>query len=331
MIIKVAKRKRKRICIYRCNGCSKLRRRSYSKSFYERTFHFCKVCIVFARRKGGLVDQQKKLTNVERFGFDHPLKSPKSKIRFRETSIANWGVVHPSKSPLVKSKIEETMYKNHGVKHSLSSPIVREKIVKTTVERFGVKNSSHSSIVKQKIALSNEKTCIERYGVKNVMYVDEVQIKQRNHAKNTLLQKYDVVNPMQLDDAKIKRHKTMKHNASFQKSKPEDLLFQILTTLFGDVQRQVLMNSRWPIDFYVKSIDTYVQYDGYWHGYKRGVIRNINEVAEFKNKHDTIIHRKMLIDVEQNQWFSEQGLKLVRILCNEYQDVDLVRRKLSVC
>ena len=73
---------------------------------------------------------------------------------------------------------------------------------------------------------------------------------------------------------------------------------------------------RWPIDFYIKSIDTYVQLDGvYWHG----LDRPIEAIAEHRTKRDVQIHKKWLIDRQQVEWFASRGLRLVRITDQEFK------------
>jgi hypothetical protein len=149
-------------------------------------------------------------------------------------------------------------------------------------------------------------------------------LKKRSHTKiaekrrSESLRKYhqnrpdNWENPGNSVEACKKRHETMKKNGSYGKSKIEDLMYQDLIMKFGfeDVERNVLMNNCWPIDFYVKSIDTYVQLDGvYWHG----LDRPIELISEHKTKRDVKIHKKWLTDREQDRWFSDRKIRLVRL------------------
>lgn len=129
----------------------------------------------------------------------------------------------------------------------------------------------------------------------------------------------DWKNPGNTPEACVKRHKTMKKNNSYRKSSPEDRMFEYLIEKFGeyDVTRNELVNSKWPIDFYIKSIDLYVQLDGvYWHG----LDRPIDVIAEHKSKRDVQIHKKWKIDREQEQWFEKNKLKLMRITDVEFKN-----------
>ena len=104
----------------------------------------------------------------------------------------------------------------------------------------------------------------------------------------------------------------MKANGTYRKSSVEDALYVYLCDKHGveQIVRNALVNNRWPIDFYVKSIDTYVQLDGvYWHG----LDRPIEVISEHRTKRDAQIHKKWLTDREQDRWFREQGLNLIRL------------------
>jgi hypothetical protein len=114
-------------------------------------------------------------------------------------------------------------------------------------------------------------------------------------------------------DRCAKRHETMKRNGTYRSSKAEETCYEALCELFGvnDVERQVIVpEKRWLIDFCVKSIDTYVQFDGeYWHG----LDRPIEVIAEHRTPRDVQIHKKWMTDREQDEWFRTRGMKLVRV------------------
>jgi very-short-patch-repair endonuclease len=118
-----------------------------------------------------------------------------------------------------------------------------------------------------------------------------------------------------------KCHATMKRNSTYRKSSDEDRCYKALCDRFGvdDVERQVrISGKRWAIDFYVKSLDIYVQLDGvYWHALNRP----FEEVAKHKTKRDAQIHKKYLIDRAQDAWFKAAGKRLVRITDMEFKQM----------
>lgn len=161
----------------------------------------------------------------------------------------------------------------------------------------------------------SKQTMLERYGAEYYMQCPQLKRQQ----EQTMIERYGV--PFSVQSAVIrakydwfaiaqKRHETMKREGTYGKSKPEDKLHTVLCEIFGSdsVERQSWVH-KWPIDFYVKNIDTYVQYDSYWHG----VGRTIEEVAEYKTRRDVVIHRKMLTDIAQGEHFVQYNMKLVRI------------------
>src|SRR3990167_7387115 len=143
------------------------------------------------------------------------------------------------------------------------------------------------------VVARQQATVQERFGVKTVLALPEV------HALSNT------------PEACLKRHETMVRNGSYFSSRPEERCYELLCEKFGagDVERQVWVN-RWPIDFYVKSIDTYVQEDGV---YLHGLDRPIEVIAERRTEKDRQIHEKWLTDRRQNAWFVKNGKRLVRI------------------
>lgn len=106
-----------------------------------------------------------------------------------------------------------------------------------------------------------------------------------------------------------KSRETMKRNKSYLISK-EEKLFGVYLSKFGQVEQYVIVNKRWPIDFYLKDHKVYVQYDGvYWHG----LDRPIEIIAEHRTKRDKAIHMKWLIDRKQEAWFLENNFTLIRV------------------
>lgn len=92
-------------------------------------------------------------------------------------------------------------------------------------------------------------------------------------------------------------------------SKAEARFGDLLRERFGEIKHQKWVNG-WPIDFYIPSIDTYVQFDGvYWHG----LDRPIELIRASKLVRDQAIVKKWETDRKQDEWFATQRLRLVRI------------------
>ena len=141
--------------------------------------------------------------------------------------------------------------KNHnGYKNNFSLDEVREKINK--------------KIASPEIQVKKEKTCLYRYGVKSALQSPEIMKKKLN----TTLQRYGV--PFYSN--KEKEFATKKRNNSYlkHKSKYEQVIEKSLLEKYSpeDIIYQYRDNN-YPFvaDFYIKSIDTYIEVNGNWtHG-----------------------------------------------------------------
>lgn len=174
--------------------------------------------------------------------------------------------------------------------------LIREQTRQTCIERYGVDNPGKSADVQAK----RERTTMIRYGVKHHWQVHEIRNKTNWNLRNK------------------RGHETMKIRGTYGKSKIENMYFEHLCFVYGveNVERQVQpCETHWPIDFYVKSIDTYIQFDGvYWHG----LDRPIEIIAEHRTLRDAQIHKKWLIDRKQDAWFAEHKLKFIRVTDKQF-------------
>lgn len=203
-------------------------------------------------------------------------------IECRSKSLKNGGII--------AAIVKDACLEKYGVTVPSKSEAIKQKMKNTNLERHGVEWPLQNKNIYDKVLQTN----LDRYGAENPYNQQSVKDKANSPT------------------ACKKRHETMKHNGSYAKSKPEDRVYEILCERFSfdDVERWKLMNNRWPIDFYVKSIDTYIQYDGvYWHGLNR----KIKELKSSDKPRDKNIYKKWLIDREQDQWFVDNELRLVRI------------------
>ena len=108
------------------------------------------------------------------------------------------------------------------------------------------------------------------------------------------------------------RHETMKKNGTYTKSWLEDDFYDELLIIYSeqDVERAVRINNR-SIDFYIKSIDTYIQFDGiYWHA--------LDKPLEEIKTNEPQRYKWYLKDRAQDEWFAANKLKLVRITDKEF-------------
>lgn len=154
-----------------------------------------------------------------------------------------------------------------------------------------------------------KRTLKKRYGVDNPSSLEWVKQKK---VETTRLH-YGVDNPQQHPEIKRRSIETYAKNSfCVWTSKPERAFGELLCAKFGreNVKVQQLVERKWSIDFYVKSIDTYVQFDGvYWHG----LDRPIDVIKASSKPRDQGIYGKWIKDRELDAHMCERGMRLVRV------------------
>ena len=104
-------------------------------------------------------------------------------------------------------------------------------------------------------------------------------------------------------------------NGTCSKSNPEEYLYEILLHFFteSDIQRQVPVIRQW-VDFYIKSINLYIQVDGiYWHGLNR----DLETIKLGKTTQDKKIYKQILRDEKLNKYIKDNNISLLRITDEE--------------
>jgi len=307
-----------------CDECGIDFVRSCRKREYNR-INFCsQKCRHKSQKNGGALRKKTTKTLTKKYGVSHTWQSSEVKEKTKQTNLRRYGVEHPLQSLEVKSRAKKKCLDAHNVEHHLKLSIIRDKIKQTNLERYGTEHHLSSDKVRDKIKQTN----LKRYGTEQSLQSHEV----RNKIKQANLEKYGVENPFQSNEIKAKfdyvemsrkRHQTKKKNGTYGKSKAEDKIYDLLCEYFKkeNVKRQVLLNS-WNIDFKVKN--TFIQFDGvYYHGLNRDLL----EIKKFKTSIDRTIYKTYLRDQEQNKWFKERDINLIRII--ETDTTEQILKKLA--
>lgn len=221
------------------------------------------------------------------FGITHNVKRYENRLHH---FCSKFCVDSSQKNGVLKIKKTKHFMNTYSVTNPGAILEVKEKKKKTCLKRYGVEHVLQVKSIKEKIKQTN----VRRYGVEYQLQRQEIQAKSHSISSN------------------LKRHETMKSQKLYRCSKAEKSLFELLQKMFKEkIQTNVRPNhkKRWTIDFYIKSINTYIQLDGvYWHG----LDRSLEKIKEFKNPRDRKIYQKWLTDREVDEWFKSQNLKLLR-------------------
>jgi hypothetical protein len=148
-----------------------------------------RFCSPKCSSKNESVLEQTKQTCIQKYGVDHPWKSPIIREQIKQTNFENFGVEHQLQSPIIKEQIKQTNLKKYGVEHVLQSPVVREKSKQTWLKNLEVDHPWKSPIIQEQIKQTN----LKNYGVEYPFQspIIQEQIKQTN------LKNYGVENAMQ--------------------------------------------------------------------------------------------------------------------------------------
>ena len=181
-------------------------------------------------------------------------------------------------------KIRNAIYNKYGVYNVLSLKETHEKAKRTKLLRYGDENYSN----KEKFVA----TCLKKYGCKYPAQNKEIRQKQKEtsfsryggyfnkeQVSKAIQEKYGVKWFVYSDKLKAKANtkealekqfNTKKKNHTFNNSNVEERCYDILVNKFGvdDVVRQY-KSDLYPFhcDFYIKSINTYIECNFHWtHG-----------------------------------------------------------------
>ena len=182
-----------------------------------------------------------------------------------------------------KERYIRTCLEKYRVENAFQSEQVKDKIKQTCLEKYGVENAAQSEVIKDKM----KKTCLEKYGCEYALQSGIVKDK----IKQTCLKRYGVEHPMKLDFYKSKVnaaiYESKKKNHTFNTSKPEENGYKLLYNKFGfcNVKRQY-RTELYPFacDFYIKSLDLYIEFNFYWtHGKHKFDSNNKDDVDKLND------------------------------------------------
>jgi len=133
-------------------------------------------------------------TNLQKYGFSTPSKSPKIKEKTKNTCLERYGVVNTASVPEFQEKQKQTVRERYGVEHFAHSLEIREKTKKTLQEKYGKSNLFSVDSIRQKC----KQTMIERYGSEYASSVPDINARQVQTRKNNTLKRLGVTHESKL-------------------------------------------------------------------------------------------------------------------------------------
>lgn len=308
-----------KIILLKCDVCLCSFEVRYQKHVIERDFHSCsRKCKNTSLKEGGYLHKKTQETCEKKYGVSCVFQSEEIKSRITNTFLEKYGVVNPGQVTTIREKVKNTVRSRYGKDSVLSLPTVRLKSKKTNLKKYGFENPTQSSEVKEKVKQTN----IQKYGYAYSFQNEEI----RKHAQECMLRRHGSKHGWQVPRLRAKMLESQIKNGTFVTSKTELQFFELLKFAFGE--ENVIHGKRvnkWPIDFYVTNTNVHYQFDGdYWHG----LDRDRTTLESSTNRRDKAILGKMKNDLEQNEWFSLNGFRLVRVSESSYHS--FLRGDLSI-
>lgn len=231
------------------------------------------------------VREKGKQTMIKKYGVDNSFKSEECKEKAKKTCIERYGTDKPMSSDIVKKRQQETFLRKYGVKCSLQNEEVKAKKIKTIKEKYGVENVSQNEEIKDKIRIGLENTYMKMYNCKSNLCLPETWEK----IKKTNKLRYGVEHVSQNKEVFEKMIESKRKNNTFNTSKPEQELYNILILNYADIIKQY-KSKCYPYycDFYIPSLNLYIELNNHWthgkHPYDENNEDDIKLVEYWKSK-----------------------------------------------
>lgn len=185
-----------------------------------------------------------------------------------------------------------------SIKQSLNTEEIKQKLSKASKERWQSQDFRQKHSNSMKLALSNI----------------EVRQKLSKSVKESFKKHHDEIFQ--------KKHNSMKVNGSYTKSSWEEQTYELLLTKFdkNDIERQYFDKERYPYncDFYIKSLDLFIECHYGWHHNGRHFDSNnqkdldelkfLQEKAKTSDNYKNKIYQWTKLDTEKLQVLSNNQL-----------------------
>lgn len=206
---------------------------------------FCSNTCMGSIKGREIINEKTKATMLRRFGVEHNMKSDESKNKKKETCLKIYGATNPFGNKEIMAKAEKT--RRPAITKALKSEKSKNK---------------------------KKQTCLERYGTEYYYQSKDF----RDKAKATWLKKYGVPEPGMLKSVHEKGEATKSKGGRRYMSVSEVYAYDVLLTRFDkddivfqykdDRYKNPITNRRINCDFYIKSLDIFIEIQAYWsHGY----------------------------------------------------------------
>lgn len=274
------------------------------------------------------------------------IQKPKNKVseNRKKTCIDRFGCEFVSQTQENKDKVKQTCLEKFGSECALSNKDIREKIKQTNLTKYGVEYPPQNKEIAKKVVETTRRHCMEKYGVTCVAhkgrdkeFIDAVANRDgfRTYLnKNKLKTIKDISNSLELS-CSVVRDYVNKYNSwdliDTKLSQPEEEFYKYLCNKYGedDIFREYNQDPRYPFkcDFYIKSIDTFVELNLFLtHGIKPynsnddeciALLELYKERAKTQSIYNSVINNWTVRDVLKLKTAQSNNLKYIMYYEND--------------
>lgn len=301
------------------NYCIICGRPTYFKgiSWYKKTGKlYAEFCSCKCSMNSTQTKERYKKSCINKYGVDNAMKSKDVIDKGKETCKKKYGYVRASLLKEYQDKAKETNIQRYGVDVPLRNYEINKKWHNTCYERYG----SYSPLGNKDIWNKTEETTYKKYGVKCIF--------QTKENRNKILSK----------ESRTKRYETLKRNHTFNTSKIEEQIYLELINIYGknNIEREYNKDNRYPwrCDFYIKSLDIFIEVQGYYthgkHPFNSNSKEDLQLITQYQNKYGSKcqpITIWTIKDVEKRNKAKENNLKYIELFDN---DIKKLQKDISI-
>ena len=267
--------------------------------------------------------------NIKNFSDEKKIEIIKKQ---KETCLLKYGEICPSKNIQIKIKQANTNYLKYGSKSPLQNALIQNKTINTNLKLYGVENYAQTSEWKNKVNNTSKIKYRTDYPNQSEIVKDKI--------KSTTFLHYGVDNYWKTYENKKKANsiestqkafKTKIRNGTINTSQAEKLFKEYLEQNYPNDFEYQYRSELYPFncDFYIKSLDLYIEINGSWthggHPFDENNQEDIIRLNEMKSKntqyYNNAIKTWTIRDVKKRNMAKQNNLNYLEIFSNNIYDI----------
>ncbi len=266
---------------------------------------FRKYCSPKCQSNSKEVKERRKKTNIEKYGFENPMKNDGVRQKLNDSIINKYGVDNISKLDYIKDKVRETNRLKHGYDHPSQNP-KNKKSLSLNMTRI----NKTSNVDKNKIYVYNK---IKKIGLK---LIDITSTSSYKILCNTCDNNFEIHKNMLNDRISNKNTICTICNPIRSASNYQNLLQEYISEIYtGNIIRNTRSIIKGELDIYLPDLKIAFEFNGsYWHS---DIFKS--NTYHFDKTNKCFDKGVQLIHIWEDQWLNKNDIlksKISNILDN---------------